>query len=80
MKHSTHKGYVISSKGAWIPGIYETKKAAYYAFQFSDHDLELLNSLKAAGQVITSYDLGTLRESEQCETKEQRIEYIKRHA
>lgn len=30
--------YVISSHHVWIPGSYETKRAAYYAFQFNPQE------------------------------------------
>jgi hypothetical protein len=33
------EGFVISSHGMWLPGVYETRQAASYAFQFSNEQL-----------------------------------------
>jgi hypothetical protein len=31
--------YVISSRGVWLPGAYDSKRAARYAFRFSISEL-----------------------------------------
>jgi hypothetical protein len=48
-------GFVISSHGAWLPGIYATRQAARWAFQFSDYDLAKLRD--RVGRPITTDDL-----------------------
>lgn len=35
-------GFVISSHGVWLPGCYDSERAAKYAFGFSDEDLRKL--------------------------------------
>jgi hypothetical protein len=37
-------GYVISSGGVWLPGAYDSERAARYAFRFPDEDLQRLQS------------------------------------
>lgn len=37
----THS-YCISSKEVWLPGVYESKRAARYAFRFPDEELHKL--------------------------------------
>lgn len=37
--HPVDGGYVISSRGAWLPGVYATERAARYAFRFSNEEL-----------------------------------------
>ncbi len=32
-------GYIISSGGVWLPGVYASERAARYAFRFSYDDL-----------------------------------------
>lgn len=39
-------GYVISSAGTWLPGVYDSVKSARYAFRFTDEDLEKLYRAK----------------------------------
>ena len=34
--------YVIGSGGVWLPGIYESERAARYAFRFPDDQLRKL--------------------------------------
>lgn len=34
--------YQISSRGVWIPGIYENERTARYAYQFPDDQLQRL--------------------------------------
>lgn len=54
-------GYVISSKGMWLPGIYEDIKTARYAFQFSNEHLQKLShkicNIKNENRPITKQDL-----------------------
>ena len=37
-------GYVISSHRVWRPGVYESERAARYAFRFSDDELKSLQN------------------------------------
>ena len=55
--------YVISSRGTWLPGAYETKRAANYAFRFAEQDLLLLQLEKNQTErgIITFEDLQELR-------------------
>lgn len=48
-------GFVIASHGYWLPGVYATKAAARWAFQFSDWDLARLRD--RVGRPITTDDL-----------------------
>lgn len=61
MIYEVEDGYVISSGGTWLPGKYESKKAARLAFRLTDKQL---NDLAAPCEVIThSQVLGALRVS-----------------
>jgi hypothetical protein len=65
MIHPTRSGdgYVISSRGMWLPGVYETERAARYAFRFPDEVLQDLSErICRDGRVITSADLRAARE------------------
>lgn len=42
MIHKLEVGYAISSGGSWLPGVYNDKRAANYAFRFDDEDLSKL--------------------------------------
>lgn len=53
--------YVISSGGSWIDGVYDSYRAANYAFRFPDEELrKLQNSINPNG-VITFKMLQELR-------------------
>lgn len=59
MIYSTpHSEFIISSGGVWLPGVYESVRAARYAFRFND---EILSSLQLeknkTTKVITFKDL-----------------------
>ena len=43
-KLESHPGYVISSRGMWLPGIYDSERTARYAFRFSDQELAGVNA------------------------------------
>lgn len=36
------KEYCISSNQVWLPGVYESERAAKYAFRFNEDELDLL--------------------------------------
>lgn len=61
MIHEVKDGYVISSGGTWLPGKYESKKAARLAFKLTD---DQLSDLASPCEIIThSQVLGALRVS-----------------
>lgn len=60
MIHETEYGFVISSHGCWVTGTYKDKKAARYAFQFTDKQLLDINN-KCRPESITSEDLKAYR-------------------
>ena len=37
--HKVDDGYVISAYRIWRPGLYDTERAANYAFRFKDEEL-----------------------------------------
>lgn len=45
--------YAISSRHVWRPGIYESERAARYAYRFSDEELQALQDSVNPGGVIT---------------------------
>lgn len=51
----------IASHGMWLPGIYADRRAARWAFTFSD---ETLAALALAGRPITTADLRAARTRE----------------
>jgi hypothetical protein len=62
--HQTDRGFVISSGGSWLPGVYADRRAARYAFYFNNGELEALNSARGIGvdyRPIESADLLELR-------------------
>lgn len=64
MIHEKDGLFSISSKGAWLYGIYATERAARYAFQFSDHELLAINTDRGFGddyRPITTEDLRAWR-------------------
>lgn len=44
MIHKLDSGFAISSNGVWLPGCYNSERAAKYAFKFSDEDLRQLQN------------------------------------
>ena len=54
-------GYVISSHGCWLPGVYETERAARFAFSFHADVLQSLTdricNVSTENRLITSDDL-----------------------
>lgn len=55
--------YVISAYGVWLPGVYDTERAARYAFRFGDGQLRRLQDSIRPGN-ITFELLKNLREHE----------------
>lgn len=45
--------FVISSRGVWLPGVYATKEAAQFAFQFDYETLKQLRE-KSSGAITSS--------------------------
>ena len=43
-------GFVISSQKQWVPGFYNSRSAARYAFQFSNAELQQLQDKKKRGR------------------------------
>ena len=41
-RHATDLEYQISSCGGWLPGVYDSERAARYAFRFTGADLQAL--------------------------------------
>jgi hypothetical protein len=60
-KLESSPGYVISSRQVWLPGIYDSERAARYAFRFDDPTLAALNDrichIKGENRLITMDDL-----------------------
>lgn len=44
MIHKINNGFAISSGNVWLPGCYESERAAKYAFRFPDDDLRQLQN------------------------------------
>jgi hypothetical protein len=65
MIHKVGDGFVISSGGTWLPGSYESERAARYAFRFSADDLQRLqDAANARGDgTITFADLQATRKA-----------------
>ena len=62
MIQKIESGYVIGANQVWLPGVYESKRAARFAFRFNDEELQDLQDMvnKRAGGVggrITLEDL-----------------------
>lgn len=58
MIYPVDSGFVISSQSVWMPGVYANRRAANYAFRFSDDELQALQDRENAanggnGGVIT---------------------------
>lgn len=51
--HKVEGAYVISSRHCWLPGCYESERAAKYAFRFPDEVLRTLQESVNPGGVIT---------------------------
>lgn len=52
--------YVVSSGGTWIPGSYDSERAAKYACRFTDRELQSLQD-ELQGRAITFEMLQQLR-------------------
>ena len=62
----TGKHYTISSRHTWLPGVYADKKAAVYAFRFTDSELQQLqDAANKKKKVITFEMLKELRKTTQ---------------
>lgn len=48
------KGWIISTRGVWKPGSYETAAAARYAFRFPEETLRRLQAAKGQGFITTA--------------------------
>ena len=61
MIYPVENGYVISSHHVWLPGVYDTEKAARYAFRFPNETLEALSNrichINGENRNITKDDL-----------------------
>lgn len=44
MIHKLDNSFVISSNGVWLPGCYDSERAAKYALSFSDDELRQLQN------------------------------------
>lgn len=52
MIHKLDNGqYVIASGGAWVPGSYESERAAKYAFRFPNEVLQRLQDSVSPGAI-----------------------------
>lgn len=49
MIYPVEGGFVISSHGTWLPGVYADERAAKYAFRLTDAQLAELNDSRGAG-------------------------------
>jgi hypothetical protein len=67
-------GYVISSHGMWLPGLYDSERTARYAFRFPDATLQRLqdeiNHYQRQDRSITMADLRAARQSDKSPTPE----------
>jgi hypothetical protein len=67
MIYETDEGFSISSNEVWLPGIYETRAAARFAFQFPDRALQALSDrvcrIDGEHRRITSDDLRALKDA-----------------
>ena len=63
MIHKTKDGsYVVSSRRIWLPGNYDSERAANYAFRFPDDVLlKLQKRINHRGDLITFADLQSER-------------------
>jgi hypothetical protein len=61
--HKTDAGYVISAHRVWRPGVYDSERAARYAFRFTDEVLQRAQD-SAEGGVITYEMLRKLKDGE----------------
>ncbi len=55
------KCYVISSRHVWIPGVYDKRSTAQFAFQFKDEELRKLQDSINPNEVITKEMLQHVR-------------------
>lgn len=66
MIYRVDDGYVISSRGMWLNGNYDSERAAKYAFRFPDATLSRLEKEinQAQQRSITFEDLQAARKAE----------------
>jgi hypothetical protein len=62
-------GFVISSHGVWMPGVYATRRAANYAFRFTDETLNKLQARANAERRFISFEDLQAARSEDTELK-----------
>lgn len=65
MIHKVDPGWVISSGGTWLPGCYDSERAARYAFRFKDAELQRLQDSVNPGGIITFDMLQRLRQQQE---------------
>ena len=65
MIYESELGFSISSGGAWLPGLYDTRATARYAFQFPGEVLQALSDricrIGGENRLITKADLKAAR-------------------
>jgi len=63
MIYPVEDGFVISSHGSWLAGVYESERAARFAFKCSDEELQRLQDManERGEGVITWDDIKELR-------------------
>jgi hypothetical protein len=63
-------GFVISSRRCWLPGVYATRAAAWYAFRFTTAELqdlaERVCNIHGEDRDITTADLQAVRKQRAC--------------
>lgn len=50
-------GWSISNYGCWIPGVYESEKAAWYAFELDDEVLSKLQDEANKADGLITYEM-----------------------
>ena len=68
MIHEVNGHYVISSGHMWLPGRYEDKQTAHYAFQFDDLTLRDLQESVNPGGIVTMAMLKAARKEQPCKS------------
>lgn len=56
MIHNVNGTYVISAYGVWLPGAYDSQRAARYAFRFDYETLKKVRDSAGPSRLIT-FDL-----------------------
>ena len=68
MIYEVNGHYAISSGHMWLPGCYESKEAAHYAFQFDDQTLQDLQDSVNPGGIISMSMLKAARKEQPCKS------------